>query len=343
MPFPRLSVVVPVLDGGEPFKRVLASIVTSTFSDYELIVVDDGCRDQSAAVARAAGAKVLSSAARASGPAAARNCGAAVARGELLCFIDADCEAHPDTLQRIIAAFEREPGLAAVFGCYDDAPAAPGFIAQYKNLLHHFTHQNARSDASTFWAGCGAIRRELFLELGGFDAAAYPRPSIEDIELGYRVLDAGGTIRLDPSIQVKHHKAWTLRSLLTCDIRDRALPWSRLMLSRRRLTNDLNVDGRGRTSAVAAGLLLVALCVVPFTALAIPAAIPSLAALLVLNRRFYAFLLRARGAWFLLRALPLHWIYFLYSAATFALVAVTTLPGRFAARRLPAAADRRSS
>lgn len=340
---PRLSVVIPVLDGGDPFRRVLASIAASTFRDYELIVVDDGSRDGSAAAARQAGATVLSTSSRASGPAAARNCGAAAARGEILCFIDADCEAHPDTLERIVTAFDGEPRVGALFGSYDDAPAAPGFIAQYKNLLHHFTHQSGRAEASTFWAGCGAVRREVFVECGGFDAAAYPRPSVEDIELGYRMIDAGAAIRLDPAIQVKHHKAWTLRSLLLSDIRDRAFPWSRLILDGKRLTNDLNVDRRGRASAAAALLLVTSLAVTPFRAVAAFPAAAASAVLLALNRPFYGFLLRKRGLWFLLRALPLHWLYFLYSAASFALVAATRLPRRIAARRLPDAAGRRSS
>ncbi len=50
-----------------------------------------------------------------------------------------------------------EPDLAAVFGSYDDEPAAPNFLSQYKNLFHHFVHQQGSAEASTFWSGCGAI------------------------------------------------------------------------------------------------------------------------------------------------------------------------------------------
>ena len=324
MQTPSLSIVVPVRDGGEPFRRVLESIDAATFRDFELIVVDDGSLDDSAALARAHGARLFATAAAGSGPASARNRGAADARGEVLCFIDADCEVHGDTFERIARAFREDAELSAIFGSYDDAPAAPNFVAQYKNLLHHHTHQNARGEASTFWAGCGAVRREFFLQVGGFDAVRYARPSIEDIELGYRMRDAGGTIRLDPSIVVKHHKAWHLRSLFKVDIFDRALPWSRLMLSRKNLTNDLNVDTRGRLSAVFALLLVASLAVTPFVPLAASGAVVAIAGLLVLNRSFYSFLLRRRGLWFLLRALPLHWIYFLYSSAAFALAWLQT-------------------
>ncbi len=59
----------------------------------------------------------------------------------------------------------RDPALTALFGSYDDAPAAPGLVSQYRNLLHHFVHQQGvfRDEirpAHTFWTGCGMIRRE---------------------------------------------------------------------------------------------------------------------------------------------------------------------------------------
>ena len=75
----------------------------------------------------------------------------------------------PGTLTRIRDRFESEPDLDALIGSYDDEPAAPGFVSQYKNLLQHYVHQHGRKEATTFWSGCGAIRRELFLAIGGFD------------------------------------------------------------------------------------------------------------------------------------------------------------------------------
>ena len=77
------------------------------------------------------------------------------------------------------------------------APRLQGVVSQYRNLLHHFVHQHGNSEASTFWAGCGAIRRSVFEEMGGFDEQRFPTPSIEDIELGYRLRQAGHRILLD--------------------------------------------------------------------------------------------------------------------------------------------------
>ena len=157
----------------------------------------------------------MRSACRARGPAAARNTGAQAASAPLVFFLDADVAVHPDTFGRAVARFEADPGLAALFGSYDDCPAAPGLVSQFRNLLHHYVHQQGSfvddaRPARTFWTGCGAIRRQVFLDLGGFDPQLYRRPAIEDIELGYRLTRAGCRIDLARDIQATHLKRWTL-------------------------------------------------------------------------------------------------------------------------------------
>ena len=83
-------------------------------------------------------------------------------------------------------------------------------VSQYRNLLHHFVHQEGNPEASTFWAGCGAVRRAAFDAVAGYDEARFRRPSIEDIELGYRLRRAGYRIRLDRDLQCTHLKRWRL-------------------------------------------------------------------------------------------------------------------------------------
>jgi glycosyltransferase involved in cell wall biosynthesis len=251
---PSLSVIVPVYNGGKEFRACLEAICTSDSSDIELIVVDDGSTDDSAETARGFGATILTTSGR-RGPAHARNLGANHARGELLLFLDADVIAHPDTIGRVIAAFQADPQLDALVGSYDDSPAYPDFLSQYKNLMHHFVHQCAQKQASTFWTGCGAIRREVFLRHGGFDES-YARPAIEDIELGYRLRQAGCRMVLDGRVQVKHLKRWTFIGLLQTDVLDRGIPWTELILRDRRMPNDLNLQTSQRASVVLVYLLL---------------------------------------------------------------------------------------
>jgi glycosyltransferase involved in cell wall biosynthesis len=313
---PFFSIIIPVYNGGDQFLRSLAALPRSNFSNWELIVVDDGSTDGSAAIAARFGARLLQTAGR-QGPAAARNLGARLATGIYLFFVDADCELHPDALGRAARQFEAEPDLAALFGSYDDSPAAPNFIAQYKNLFHHYVHRHSAPEASTFWTGCGAIKRSVFLALGGFDVQRYRRPAIEDIELGYRLKQAGGRIRLAKEVQVKHLKAWTLPGLLRSDILDRGLPWSQLMWRSRAFLSDLNLQTHNRVSVVALYGLLLALLAGLFQPATLAAVLALAALLLWLNAGLYRFFYQKRGLLFTLRAIPLHWLYYFYNAISF--------------------------
>lgn len=311
----KVSVIIPVHNGAATLRRCLDALRKSEFHDYECIVVDDASTDDTATVARSGAATVIRLERR-GGPARARNHGAARAHGEVLVFLDSDVCVHADTLRRLDDCLRQSIQTAAVFGSYDDAPADPHFVSQYKNLLHHYVHHRSRRDAWTFWAGCGAIRREVFLQMGGFDES-YTRPSVEDIELGLRLRAHNRHVALDPAIQVTHLKRWSMASLLRADLFDRAIPWLLLMLRHRIVRHDLNVTVPDRASAALvwiATLTLAALLIA--RAAPLPLVIAVLAActagLCVLNLDLYRFFTRTRGLWFAVRALPLHWLYFWY-------------------------------
>src|SRR5262245_11954658 len=243
----RLSVIVPVYNGARDLRDCLSSLIEPSRSDVEIFVVDDGSTDDTAAVARQLEVRVLQLD-KNSGPAAARNYGARHAQGEILLFVDADVVVAAALVNRVIQIFEARPEIAAVFGSYDAFPRAEGVVSQFRNLLHHDVHQEGKTEASTFWAGFGAIRRRVFEEVGGFDDARFPRPSIEDIELGYRLRKAGYQILLDKSLQGTHLKKWTLWSVIRTDIQCRAIPWARLILESKMTPNDLNIKALQRLS-----------------------------------------------------------------------------------------------
>jgi len=219
---PRISVIIPVYNAAVSLARCLEAVNRSDYRNFECLVADDGSADASRELAAKSGARVLSTGER-RGPAYARNLAGAAARGDILLFIDADVCVEPDTMAKIAKAFADDAALDALIGSYDDDPADRSFISQYKNLMHCFFHQQAKPRASTFWTGCGAIRRRVFLSSGGFDEH-YIRPCIEDIELGSRMLRSNYRIELDPTLTVKHLKHWTFLELLKTDIRDRANP-----------------------------------------------------------------------------------------------------------------------
>jgi glycosyltransferase involved in cell wall biosynthesis len=314
---PFVSIIVPTHNNHCFAKRCIAALVSSTYQNSEIIVVDDGSTDQDAFAIFPPGVQVARLSLR-SGPAAARNQGARQARGDVLLFIDADVLVRPETVSQIAARFEHDEELASVFGSYDDVGGEKNFVSQYKNLRHHFTHQQGRPDATTFWAGCGAITREAFTAAGGFDERRYKEPCVEDIELGYRLTAAGRKISLDKKIQVEHLKRWEFRTLLYADVFRRAIPWTKLLLQTGRTRSDLNLQMRERICAALTGLFVATALFGLLTPWIFGVAAGLFISYLAVNREWYLFLFKKRGLRFTLAALPMDLLYFSYSGAIFA-------------------------
>jgi GT2 family glycosyltransferase len=262
-----LTVVVPATNDPPTLTSCLEAIAGTEQPPEQLVVVTEG-----------------------DGPAAARNAGVENATGDVVVFVDADVLPHADAFTRIRAAFDGDPELTAVFGSYDDAPTDPGTVSQFRNLLHHYVHQQGAGEAATFWAGLGAMRVGVFRAAGGFDAARYRLPSVEDIDLGTRVVAAGGRIVLDPLLLGTHLKGWTLSNMVRTDLWQRGVPWVELVLRHGAGSTALNLGWRHRASAVAA--VAAAAGLVRGRPLATLAGVTALVAL---NRDFYDLLLRRGG------------------------------------------------
>lgn len=307
-PLPTFSVIIPVHDGGEVFARCMAALAALRPAPREIIVVADACADDSEGIAARFGARILRMA-RQGGPARARNRGAEASGGEYLFFVDSDVLLPANTMGLLHEIFSHPPVPDAVIGSYDDTPMEKNFLSQYKNLLHHYVHQQARENASTFWGACGAVRRDVFLEAGGFDER-YFRPSVEDVELGYRLRERGHVIRLVKTLRVKHMKKWTCSSLLRSDLVDRAIPWTELLRKRSRFINDLNLDHTSRLGVILAALTLLAAALTPAWPYFGWVAAGAYGSLVVLNLPVYRFFTLKLGLGFALLCLPWHFLYF---------------------------------
>lgn len=312
----RLSVVIPVHNDATGLSECLSALKASASPGTEIIVVDDASTDETPRVAESFGVRVLRLM-RNSGPAAARNYGARHAGGDIVFFVDADVMVAPEALRRVEAVFREQPDLAAVFGSYDARPRAKGMISQYRNLLHHFVHQNGHSEASTFWAGCGAIRRTVFDSIGGFDEKKFLRPSIEDIELGYRLRQCGQRILLDKALQGTHLKRWNLYSLIRTDIACRAVPWSRLILETKNAPRDLNLNSGQKLSLVLVACACASLAAALIQPLFLMVAMAALFGVVVINRKLYLFFFRQKGILFAAAGVSLHFLYYLYSGLSY--------------------------
>jgi cellulose synthase/poly-beta-1,6-N-acetylglucosamine synthase-like glycosyltransferase len=314
----RVSVIMPVYNARHFIERSLPPLVAMCQRGEiaEVVVVDDGSTDDTPDRAQALGAVVIPSGGRL-GPGGARNRGASQVRGDILWFVDADVVVHDDAARHIVGGFA-EANVVAVFGSYDDRPPAQNFLSQYKNLVHHYYHHRGRSEASTFWAGCGAVRKETFLGVGGFDTERFTRPSIEDIELGYRLRADGQRILLIPELQGTHLKVWRLVNLIHTEVFCRAVPWSRLMLSRTGLVDDLNVGVAERLRAVLAGVLVLVALAVLLGWLSRWGVYAAAVMVIVANLPLAMFFYRRKGLLFAAAGLLFHQLYYLYSSAAFA-------------------------
>lgn len=314
---PFLSVIVPAYNGTRVLPRCLDALLQSDMprETWELIVVDDASTDDTAVLASRCADTVVRLPGKPHGPAYARNRGFEAARGEVIVFVDADVCVHRETLRRFALLFADSPALGAAFGSYDDRPPAPGLASQYRNLLHHFVHHQHAGEAETFWAGCGAVRASVFAECGMFDEWHYYKPQIEDIELGHRIRAHGHRILLRPEIQGTHLKRWTLRNVIATDIKDRGVPWMRLIVEHagRANTGVLNVRLMEKINTVliwlaCAAVLLAAVLRDPRWLLA---GAVCLAPVLITNRHLYRFFSAKRGVLFAVAVLPLHLLYYL--------------------------------
>lgn len=317
----RLTIIVPMLDARSLLEASLPPLL-GLGDDVELIVVDDGSEDGSADFARAAGATVLPSGGRALGPARARNVGVAASRGDVIVFVDADVVAGEGAIEGLVRHVET-PGVVAAYGSYDDEPAERGLVSAYANLRHHHFHRAPLADSPSFWSGLGAVDRVAYLAVGGFDVERFPRPSVEDIDLGRRLRVGGERIVRDPELQGTHLKRWTARDLLRTDILRRAWPWARMMAAPDHAFDDLNVAPAERLKAVLAGLALLA-WIATLAGLApvwVPLGLWAVGALA--DRTLLGLFMRRGGPLLALFGFLWHQAYYLYSSVTFVLATLS--------------------
>ena len=308
-----LSVIIPVRNGMDDLALSVGAILSSSTPPEEILIVDDGSREPLPGIVQHPLCRVIRTDDN-QGSFHARNLAARQAIGGILVFIDSDVCVTSDTLAALQGRLKEDEGLSAVFGRYDEDPAGASLISQYRNLLHSFMHQSSSAAAHTFWTGCGAIRRAVFLRFNGF---ALDRLYLRDVELGVRLSQAGHCILLDNGIAVKHRKQWTLGSMIRTDVFYRAANWTEICLRSGHLPNDMNVRLSERICVILVYLLGFSLLAAIFGGgLALFGSAAFLfAAYLFASRGMLAFLSRARGWRFTLRAIPLHMLYHLCCGA----------------------------
>jgi GT2 family glycosyltransferase len=319
------AVIIPAYNAAETIVDCVEAVLASTRKPNEVIIYHDGLTGSIDKIALAPNVRVVANPGAPVGPARGRNVASRQSTCDVLIFVDADVIVAKDAFCLLLDEMERDAKIWAAFGSYDHAPRVTRVAALYANLRHHWVHQNGEREAVTFWSGLGAVRREAFCAVGGFDEAPVVA-KIEDIELGTRLIRRGGRIRLVPTALGTHCKDWTITQLWRTDIFYRAIPWALLLARGACVGGHLNGANRERWSALFAYLSLFGLtgsilsvwCSIAFIIFLLP--------YLVLNRGLLQLMLRRGGAMALLAGVVLHWIYHMYASATYVVVKLHWLP-----------------
>src|SRR3954447_3203111 len=321
-----VSVVVPAYNAEATITECLNALRAAMQPADELIVFDDGSTDSTRGIAEAAGARIVSNPGLPKGPAHGRNMAAAGANRPYLMFVDADVIIHADAIALLVEEVRRS-GAVAAFGSYDDHPRSRRLPALYANLRHHFVHQSGSPEATTFWSGIGLMRTDIFRELGGYNDVLFAHPSIEDVELGMRLITTGKRIRLVPEAQGTHWKDWTLWRVWHTDVVRRALPWSRLIADGQVAEADLNLARKERILALLA-LSVPAAFVAGIFFKPLWVAAPVLIALYVIGiLPFVRVLARRMNVLQLVAAVAIHLCYHIYASVTYATIMLATRLG----------------
>ena len=338
----RLSVVIPAFNSSASLDASIRAVVRAAGPDDEIILADDGSTDhcvENLDPDLLAHITVITSPTNI-GRGPVRNLGAKSATGDVLVFVDSDVAIEQSALERFRAAFTANPERAAVIGAYDDHPHDTGRVSQYRNLLHHHTHHTHGSFASHFWTGIGAVRRDVFDEVGGLDTGKWAR-EIEDVEFGHRIIDAGYAIEVMPDICGTHYKSFTLRSMIRLDLRHRAIPWSHLMIASRFRSDPFVTSPPQILSALTVAVVLLGLVITPFFPIAGVVALAGFLAFLVVNARLWQMLAKRRGFSFALLSVPLHFTHTAISGFGFVIAIGQRVWEAVFGRRLAQRAERR--
>lgn len=203
-----ISIVIPAYNAASTIGRCLDSIRAQSVAPGEVVLVNDCSTDDTAGLAASEGLEVISFPER-MGPARARNEGAARASGDIILFLDSDVVIPPDLVERIGGIFSADPSISAVQTLYSPVCPAEDVVSRYQNFYYyHALHRMKGDTTATFATWCAAVRKDLFLEAGGFNVSI-PEPTVEDEELGYEIADRGGRILLARELQVTHLASYT--------------------------------------------------------------------------------------------------------------------------------------
>jgi len=205
--WPRISVVVCSYNGARTIRDCFAGLRDLDYPNYEVIVVNDGSKDRTAAITEEFGFQLINTGNR--GLSSARNTGAEAASGEIVAYIDDDAYPDPHWLSYLADTFMTSEHAAV--GGPNIAPPGDGFISECVAHSPGGPVQVLVSDREAeHIPGCNmAFRKAALVAIGGFDPQF--RCAGDDVDVCWRLQDRGWTIGFNPSAMVWHHRRNSVR------------------------------------------------------------------------------------------------------------------------------------
>jgi glycosyltransferase involved in cell wall biosynthesis len=321
---PYLSIVIPYHNDSHSIQTLLRSIALSKKAPYyEVILVDDGSSLSERFIKpdKKLGkmcVRFTSLYQSNRGPAAARNKGAKLAKGNFLVFFDSDVELFPDTLAEIKKSYTDDPDIVAITGVWVKEQKSHKFFPNFKALRDWSYWINERDTSGYYFlfsTRVASIKRTVFERLKGFDES-YDAALVEDIELTYRIARRYAII-FAPKVRVKHEfeDFWPIAKKYFW----RAYHWTKLFKNRKKF-DPVATTIQEALSAIT-GVLVIVFAVVsivsiPYIPLLISVFQTASAPLLlfaasyyflflffitihlILNKTFLFFAAKERGVWF---------------------------------------------
>jgi GT2 family glycosyltransferase len=208
--WPRASVVVCTRNGAKTLRDCLSGLLELDYPDFEVLIVDDGSTDVTAAIASAFPFRMITSGGR--GLSHARNDGLQASTGEIVAYLDDDASPDPQWLKHIAWTLSTTdhagvggPNIAPadssfVAQCVDKAPGLPAHVLLDDRVAEHIP-------------GCNmAFLRDRLEAIGGFDRQF--RTAGDDVDLCWRLQARGWTLGFNPAAVVFHERRDSVRGFL---------------------------------------------------------------------------------------------------------------------------------
>ncbi len=316
-----LSIIIPVYNSKDFMKNLLDSIFRSKSNDLdgmEVIIVDDCSTDNTVEIVKKYPVNLVRLE-KNSGPAKARNIGAASAKGDILLFLDSDIILLEGTIEEVENYFRDNPSVNCAIGICDKEPINKGNVPRYLALFEYVHLKGSKADkVSVFSPRCGAVRTSFFKKLGGFNEV-YKGADVEDFEFARRI-NKIDSIMLNRKMIVRHRFSTFKKNIK--NYFKRTVMWIHLFLKEKRLDNAGPSVPSNALSAIFAFLSFISLILILFDKTALYAFIFLIIAYLIANLKWMNFMLKEAGFIFLIKAVFFNYIFSLdiMLAVIFALI-----------------------